>query len=53
MLLERILPDELASKGIEDSNRLCGELAGRLGTAKLVDAELAETPESVFARLGG
>ena len=52
VVLERVLPAALASRGIENGDALCGEI--RSGAARLQDgARTAETPEAVFGRLGG
>jgi hypothetical protein len=51
VVLERVLPRELESRNIEGWNGICEELARRLETAKLMEPQAAERPESVFARL--
>jgi hypothetical protein len=53
-ILERMMPAELESRGIEDASSLCGEMAGALGSAELGDAACTgESPEEVFQRLAG
>jgi hypothetical protein len=52
-ILKKVMPAELASRGIEEAASLCGEIARALENAKLGDAaSTAETPEEVFRRLG-
>jgi hypothetical protein len=51
VVVERIMPGELRSRGIGDADPICRELVASL--ASLPSAEAAETPESVFQRLGG
>jgi hypothetical protein len=51
VVAERILPGELKARGIGDADSLCRDLVRSLGT--LPSAETAETPESIFGRLGG
>lgn len=53
VVLERVLPDELEKRGIEDAPDLCREL-GRRVLHLPTDAETAQTesPESIFQRLG-
>jgi hypothetical protein len=52
VVLARVLPAALASRGIEGGDALCGEI--RAGAARLQDGgRAAETPEAIFGRLGG
>jgi hypothetical protein len=52
VVLERVLPAALASRGIEGGTDLCGAI--RAGAARLQDAgSSTETPEAIFGRLGG
>ena len=46
-----VLPNELAARGIEDAESICERLHSKL--AEIQDSASAETPEAVFARLGG
>jgi hypothetical protein len=46
-----VLPGELESRGVEDGAGVCAALAEKL--ARLETSDAAETPEAVFARLGG
>ena len=51
VVLEKVLPRELESRGIGDSRQICDAIAA--GLAGLgADGDRSETPESVFARLG-
>ena len=52
VLLRRVLPRELASRGI-DGRELCSELIRRLAGADIHDSETGDSPEDVFRRLGG
>lgn len=51
VVVERILPAELQSRDIGDADSICRDLVRSL--ASLPSVEAAETPESVFRRLGG
>jgi len=51
VVVERILPAELQSRGIGDSDSICRDLVRSL--ASLPSDGAADTPESVFGRLGG
>lgn len=51
VLLQRVLTDELSSKGIENAASVCAQLADSL--AGQAFQQPGETPEAVFGRLGG
>jgi len=52
VVAERVLPTELGARGIDEAEALCRRLAGEID--KIADgSESAESPEAVFARLGG
>jgi hypothetical protein len=51
VVVREILPRELVSRGIENAADVCAKL--RFSLARLGDSPRAETPESVFSRLGG
>ena len=51
VLLEKVLPGELDSRGIADSGAICSGIASRMGQASLESAG-GESPEDVFRRLG-
>jgi len=52
VVLDRVLPGELANRGIDGADGVCSQIAARLGE---IPAEVAgaDTPEAVFERLGG
>lgn len=50
VVLRQVLPEKLASRGIEGGAALCAGLAPRLPQE---DGEAGETPERVFERLAG
>lgn len=52
VVLRKILPAELESRSIADAAATCESVAGRLSGLG-PDAGGADTPEAVFARLGG
>ena len=51
VVIEKLLPAELASRGIEDADGLCARITRGLGALSPGDG--AETPDAVFKRLGG
>ena len=51
VVVERILPGELQSRGVGDTDSICRDLVRSL--ASLPSDGASETPESVFGRLGG
>jgi len=51
VVLDRLLPDALASRGIENGAALCGQIRSRV--AQQQDAPSASSPEAIFSRLGG
>ena len=51
VVAERILPGELAARGITDAEPICEQLRSEL--AAIQDSDTGDTPEAVFARLGG
>jgi len=53
VLLEKVLPAELAQRAVENAAGLCRDLATRLRSQGLEDAGDAARIESVFRRLGG
>jgi hypothetical protein len=50
-VMTKVLPKELASRGVEDGESTCASIAAAL--SDLPDEEVADTPEAVFHRLGG
>jgi len=51
VVVEKVLPGELSSRGIEAGETTCAAIAG--GLRSLAPGELVETPDAVFKRLGG
>lgn len=51
VVTEKVLADELASRGIAGSAALCGEIAAK--ARRLAGGTSSETPDAVFRRLGG
>jgi hypothetical protein len=51
VVVARILPEELASRGVEDSAGLCASIGA--GLQNLEAGEVGDTPDAVFQRLGG
>lgn len=51
VVVEKVLPSELATRGVENSDSLCSALAKQVAT-RVEDGESRETPEAIFARLG-
>lgn len=52
VVLERVLPGELARRGVDDAEALCAALAAEVRTLA-PQAVAVESPENVFRRLGG
>jgi len=51
VVAEKILPEELRTRGIDDADSICGQLATVLKS--MPDEATGESPEAVFKRLGG
>ena len=51
VVVARILPDELSSRGIESAESLCAAIGA--GLQNLEAGDVGETPDAVFKRLGG
>ena len=51
VVLEKVLPGELASRGVDDTDSLLAESVTAL--AAIESGAQNDSPESVFARLGG
>lgn len=51
VVLDKVLPAELAARGIEEPESHCAALAA--GIEGLAAAPAGESPDAVFARLGG
>jgi len=54
VVLEKIMPGSLVSRGVSDAESVCSALAASLRDFKdAVEGQGKATPESVFARLAG
>ena len=53
VVFSKLMPGELESRGIADSGQVCAALAERAGSFAGASASQADSPESVFQRLGG
>ena len=51
VVVARILPEELSTRGIENSAGLCASIGAAL--QNLEAGDVGETPDAVFQRLGG
>jgi hypothetical protein len=52
VVLERILPGELRSRGMKNADEICGSLASALRNLPIPEeGDVEETPEQVFGRL--
>lgn len=51
VVAEKILPGELRTRGVDNADALCGQLARTLKS--MPDEQAGESPEAVFKRLGG
>ena len=51
VVLARMLPGELTSRGIEGAESICQQIAGGIERVPAAPSQ-ADTPEAVFARLG-
>lgn len=50
VVIERLLPGELAARGVENAVEVCDRLAA--GVERVDGGDLAEAPDEVFRRLG-
>jgi hypothetical protein len=50
-VVDKLLPRELKARGVENGDAVCATLKARL--VGMEPSRAAETPEAVFARLGG
>jgi hypothetical protein len=54
VVLEIVLPDELAERGVDDAEPICSSLARSLKEfGEAVEEQGSASPESIFARLAG
>ena len=52
MIVTRVLPRMLQSRGVKDAAPICNEIASQLSQAKLASGATYLDPAEVFARLG-
>ena len=53
VMLQKVLPGELSTRGVTQSQVVCEGLVSALATYRASDAEAeSESPEDVFSRLG-
>ena len=53
VVLERVLPEEIRSRGVARSEELCRAIAAALHGSHPDDAAASESPEAIFRRLAG
>lgn len=53
VVIEKVLPDELRARGIDDSDALCSRIARSIQGQGLADDKLELSPDKIFGRLGG
>ena len=51
VVAQAVLPKELAARGVADAESVCERL--RSGLSEIQESASTDTPEAVFARLGG
>lgn len=51
VVIEKVLPDELTARGVDEPERVCRLLADRIGSVE--GGNVGESPDEVFRRLGG
>lgn len=51
VVLERVLPTELTSRGVDGGDALCTKILA--GLSSVASTAQADTPDTVFQRLGG
>jgi hypothetical protein len=53
VVIDKVLPGELAARGIEDADEICSDLAKGLLGMNFGSAAGAQSPDEIFRRLGG
>jgi hypothetical protein len=51
VVMEKVMPNELASRGVQGGAGICSDIAGKV--RRLITGVGSETPDVVFRRLGG
>ena len=52
VVLQKLLPKELAARGVDDADAVCDRMAKGIVSAGLDSAPASDSPEAVFRRLG-
>ena len=53
VVIEKVLPGELEARGVEAPAEVCAQLAAEARNIEVTAGPVADSPESVFARLAG
>ena len=53
VVIERVLPDELRSRGVDDADPVCEGLLQRLERQDFCGDAATQSPDAIFRRLGG
>ena len=53
VILDKLIPGELRKRGCEEAESVCREIGVRLASRSFDAAAPGDSPEAVFARLGG
>ena len=51
VVIEKVLPSELISRGVEGAEKVCEQMAARVSSIEA--GGVTESPEEIFRRLGG
>jgi hypothetical protein len=51
VVVEKVLPGELTSRGVQGAAAICSDIAAKV--RRLVASASSDTPDAVFRRLGG
>lgn len=52
VVLQKVLPNELESRGVENASAVCETIRASVADV-VVSGPTADTPDAIFARLGG
>ena len=53
VVLTKVMPIELAARGVEEATQICEQICGNLAGVDFAQPQVADEAEAVFARLGG
>jgi hypothetical protein len=53
VILDKLIPGELRKRGCDDADSVCRDIGTRLASRSFDAAGAGDSPEAVFARLGG